>query len=343
VVLEAFGEPLLIDAGYYPWYFSPHDIEFTRQTRAHNAVLVNHKGQGSCNAKAAGRIVGFASSSVADIAIGDATQAYQEPSLATDTTSHHLREDYRMPFELCAANEGVRQALRTVVYLRAERAVVIIDRIATARPASVQLLFHSFAPFTLAAGGPAVARFEYPTDEERQAMQNRSGRPPQGLLAPPAALGPLELRRGAAVARLQLLGGAGEEVALSQTDAFPVPPERDADAQGQGTQWHLCADWPARPSATERLLVTVISVAVAGAEAGPLSTREDAAGRLSLGVGTSALTLEYDAGAAAARPWLRRLAVRDGAGGWLLWAPDGDDASGSASGDVQDVSRRGRL
>jgi hypothetical protein len=30
-----------------------------------------------------------------------------------------------------------------VVYVRAERAFVVVDRIATARPAGVQLLFHS--------------------------------------------------------------------------------------------------------------------------------------------------------------------------------------------------------
>lgn len=45
-VLEAFGRPLLIDSGYYPWYGSPHDMSWTRQTRAHNALLVNYKGQG---------------------------------------------------------------------------------------------------------------------------------------------------------------------------------------------------------------------------------------------------------------------------------------------------------
>lgn len=50
------------------------------------------------NARATGRVLGFTSSSIADVAIGDATTAYQEPSLSTDTTSHHLRHDYRMPF-----------------------------------------------------------------------------------------------------------------------------------------------------------------------------------------------------------------------------------------------------
>ena len=38
-ILSAFGRPLLIDSGYYPWYGSPHDVGWTRQTIAHNALL----------------------------------------------------------------------------------------------------------------------------------------------------------------------------------------------------------------------------------------------------------------------------------------------------------------
>ncbi|MCK5801537.1 MAG: DUF4962 domain-containing protein, partial [Lentisphaeria bacterium] len=44
-VLYAYGEPLLIDSGYYDYYGSPHDKNWTRQTKAHNNVLVNGQGQ----------------------------------------------------------------------------------------------------------------------------------------------------------------------------------------------------------------------------------------------------------------------------------------------------------
>jgi hypothetical protein len=64
-------------------------------------------------------------------------------------------------------------------------------------------------------------------------------------------------------------------------------------------------------------------------EFGPAASRRDAPGRLSLTVGASELVVEYDAGAAGERPWLRRLTVMDGRlGGWLYWSPDGDDSSG---------------
>ncbi|MCP5113847.1 MAG: DUF4962 domain-containing protein, partial [bacterium] len=42
--LNAYGEALAIDSGYYPSYGSPHHSLWTRQTRAHNGVLVNRRG-----------------------------------------------------------------------------------------------------------------------------------------------------------------------------------------------------------------------------------------------------------------------------------------------------------
>jgi hypothetical protein len=57
-------------------------------------------------------------------------------------------------------------------------------------------------PRTVAAftggGAEGLARYAYPTDEEKQAMQNRAGRPYQGALAAPAEHGPLGLAFGTA-------------------------------------------------------------------------------------------------------------------------------------------------
>ena len=75
-VLYAYGEPLLIDSGYYDWYGSPHDTQWTRQTKAHNCVLVNGEGQPIFNKDATGEIVAFESSPEWDYACGDAMAAY---------------------------------------------------------------------------------------------------------------------------------------------------------------------------------------------------------------------------------------------------------------------------
>ncbi len=205
-VLEAYGRPLLIDSGYYPWYGSPHDMLWTRQTRAHNALLVNHKGQGVWNRSAQGRITAFASSPDFDYVAGDATLAYQHPSLTTDATSFHLRKDIHAPIELCAYYEGVERMHRHLVFVRPQT-LVIVDEVQTRFPASLQFLLHSPHAFAL-------------DPERRQAQTVNEG----------------------ALARTHFLGGG--EMFLSQTDQFTAPPELGL-AHSSPKQWHLCADFAA--------------------------------------------------------------------------------------------------
>ncbi|MBU0610057.1 MAG: DUF4962 domain-containing protein, partial [Armatimonadetes bacterium] len=76
-VLYAYGEPLLIDSGYYDWYGSGHDVGFTRQTKAHNDILVNGEGQPIFDATAKGQILRHFTSPAVDYTLGDATPAYK--------------------------------------------------------------------------------------------------------------------------------------------------------------------------------------------------------------------------------------------------------------------------
>jgi len=193
LVVTAFGSPLLIDSGYYPWYGSPHDMAWTRQTRAHNAVLINGKGQGVWNRAAAGRIVAFTHGADFDYTAGDATAAYREPSLTTDTTSHHLRKDIHAPMELCAYYEGVRRVVRHVVFLRPD-AFVILDDVETQAPAAVQLMWHAYDAFDI-DGSASCA----------------------------------DVVNGDSLARLHFLTPG--TCRLSQTDQFPVAPEHDLPNQ----------------------------------------------------------------------------------------------------------------
>ncbi|HJN17191.1 MAG TPA: DUF4962 domain-containing protein, partial [Armatimonadota bacterium] len=75
-VLYAYGEPLLIDSGYYDWYGSPHDAGWTRHTKAHNDILVNGEGQPIFNKDATGEITAFETSLDYDYTCGDATTSY---------------------------------------------------------------------------------------------------------------------------------------------------------------------------------------------------------------------------------------------------------------------------
>jgi hypothetical protein len=141
-VLEAFGQSLLIDSGYYPWYGSRHDVNWTRQSRAHNVVLINGKGQGVWNRRAAGRIVAYVDNDEVVYSAGDATAAYQQPSLGA-------------PLELCAAHEGVVRAIRHIAFCRPD-VIVILDDLQTEKPAEIQFLLHALEPFRV-DGAPRQA------------------------------------------------------------------------------------------------------------------------------------------------------------------------------------------
>ncbi len=77
IVVEAFGEPLAIASGYYPWYSSPHHHQWTRQTKASCAITIDGGlGQKPRDRHANGRITQFATGVGYDLAVGDATAAY---------------------------------------------------------------------------------------------------------------------------------------------------------------------------------------------------------------------------------------------------------------------------
>ena len=75
-VIEAFGRGLAIATGYYPWYGSPHHVQWTRATRAVNSILVNGQGQVPRRWEANGRLTGFDSVEGYDYVEGEAAPAY---------------------------------------------------------------------------------------------------------------------------------------------------------------------------------------------------------------------------------------------------------------------------
>jgi hypothetical protein len=79
--IQAFGQALAIQSGYYPHYGHPHHTEWTWQTRAHNSVLVDGEGQKIRDRTSRGKIIAFSPGSglpgSVDYAAGDATEAYE--------------------------------------------------------------------------------------------------------------------------------------------------------------------------------------------------------------------------------------------------------------------------
>jgi len=71
------GRALAIASGYYgPAYSMPHHADWTRQTKANNAVLVNGEGQVVRSAEARGRIADFRHQKALTYVCGDAVEAY---------------------------------------------------------------------------------------------------------------------------------------------------------------------------------------------------------------------------------------------------------------------------
>ena len=121
-VLEAFGQPLAISSGYYQNYGSPHHSQWIWQTKAHNAMLVDGKGQVPRRAASHGRIVAHAEAGGWAYALGDAAAAY---------------------------GGRLRRCFRHVLFVR-PRYFVMVDDVATAGGASTyQWLLHAMEAMDL--------------------------------------------------------------------------------------------------------------------------------------------------------------------------------------------------
>ncbi len=119
--LDAYGEPLLIASGYYQLYGHPHHRDWTWQTKAANAVLVNGQGQTIRDWTASGRIGTFQTTAAGDYAVGDATPAY---------------------------GGRLTKAVREIVFLRplhtgGEPITIVRDTLAAPQPATYQFLLHA--------------------------------------------------------------------------------------------------------------------------------------------------------------------------------------------------------
>ncbi|MBW5447722.1 DUF4962 domain-containing protein [Cohnella sp. CFH 77786] len=126
--INAFGEKLAIDAGYFDGYETPFHNQYYRTTLAHNAITYVDNttgqkiGQKINHMKASGRIAGFASIGAFDGTVGDATQAYNQDS----------------------ALPGLDLARRGIIYVK-PNAFVVIDKLDAKGAASVpfEYLLHS--------------------------------------------------------------------------------------------------------------------------------------------------------------------------------------------------------
>lgn len=128
-VLYAHGEDLAIQSGYYVAFNSQMHLNWRRQTRSKNAVLIGGKGQYAEKDKAlarraAGRIVSVEEQPGHVRIVGDATAAYQ------------------------VANPLVQKVLRETHFVN-DSYFVIVDEVECSEPQELQWLCHTLgAPQT---------------------------------------------------------------------------------------------------------------------------------------------------------------------------------------------------
>lgn len=119
-ILNAFGEPLAINAGYREYHRSPHHKGFTRQTLSKNAILIGGEGQQAQDADATGKITHYVTGERATWIRGEATEAYRaNPKL-----------------------KDLELAQRDLMMLESGL-IIVRDVVRTPRPERVQWLMHS--------------------------------------------------------------------------------------------------------------------------------------------------------------------------------------------------------
>jgi hypothetical protein len=139
--LNAWGEALAIDSGYYPYYGSPHHVLWTRQTRAHNGILVNGRGQPPYNWEASGRIEKFVDQGLVTLVRGQAGSAYNVPptSEVVEMWRKHVKEP------LPPMEPKVDSFERTLAFVssREHPVLFVLDDIRTGGPATFAWLLHA--------------------------------------------------------------------------------------------------------------------------------------------------------------------------------------------------------
>ncbi len=145
--VNAFGKALIIDSGYYPWYGSPHHNLWTRMTMAHNAILINGRGQPHGTMAASGTIENFEPTEALTIVTGECARAYNLPmnEFTVDQWSAYL--DKPVP----GMKPEAQVVRRTVVFSHNKENpwIAVSDYLKTAGPATFDYMLHALEKMQL--------------------------------------------------------------------------------------------------------------------------------------------------------------------------------------------------
>jgi len=137
--LSAYGENLVIDQGY-AWPTPPDRIPYANNTKAHNTLLVNGKGQ-------------------LDGAVGYAggRGAWQHSTALSDFAHSECYDGVTGSAKRAYTREQVREYIRQVVFMRPE-CFVIFDTVEADEPSTFEWLFHTFGNMSVDGDSVIIAR-----------------------------------------------------------------------------------------------------------------------------------------------------------------------------------------
>lgn len=121
-LLHAYGDRLLIRSGIRDCYGSRFHRDFMWDTQSQNNILVDGKGQKKRVFGRTGRVLAWSTTPQLDVFAGDAADCYE-----AGTVKKYTRE----------------------IRFRKPSAILIIDRLETARPARLEWLLHAPVPFDI--------------------------------------------------------------------------------------------------------------------------------------------------------------------------------------------------
>lgn len=130
-VINARGQALAVDSGYYDAYHSPHWENWTKQTRAHNTITFDGgQGQTHHTIAAKGKITQFETDGQVDVVTGDAAEAY---------------------------GGALRKAVRSVVYNRPDQ-IIVFDRLESDAPRRWEWNLHALERMVQDEAGRVLLR-----------------------------------------------------------------------------------------------------------------------------------------------------------------------------------------
>ena len=200
--INAYGESLIIDSGYYPWYGGPHHFLWSRQTKAHNAILVNGRGQNVQSMEASGVIEKYSFDDEFTIVTGECSKGYNLPmnEKVIELWKNNLKEPLPSPI----IDTKVQDVRRTIVFNHDKENpwIIVQDYINTEDPATFDYLLHALEEMKL--------------DSTKQQLL---------------------VQKGDAILDIYVL--SSDQLKMKQTDKFNVDP--DESNAGARNQWHFSA------------------------------------------------------------------------------------------------------